>query len=104
MLHLTADNFEAEAKHSPRPVVVMFYADWCAKCAMMKPVVEDIEKKYLGKVKFCEADIEESEALAAEYEADIVPTFIFFRKNAVVGVLQGIIGQDIFERRMEKLL
>ena len=45
MLHLTAKNFAAEAKHDPLPVVVMFYAIWCGKCAMMKPVVEEIEKK-----------------------------------------------------------
>lgn len=103
MLHLTAKNFEIEAKHSPRPVVVMFYAVWCGKCAMMKPVIEDIEKKYMQKVRFCEVDVDKSEALAAEYEADIVPTFIFFNGNKVVGVLQGIIDSDVFETRMKKI-
>ena len=45
MLHLTAKNFQIEVKDTSLPVVVMFYAIWCGKCAMMKPVVEDIEKK-----------------------------------------------------------
>lgn len=104
MLHLTAKNFEAEAKHGRIPVVVMFYAVWCGKCAMMKPVVEDIEKKYLGRVKFCESDIDESDDLSAEYEADIVPTFIFFRGPDVVGRLQGIMSQEVFEERMRRIL
>ncbi len=103
MLHLTAKNFEIETKHRPGRTMVMFYANWCGKCAMMKPVIEDIEKKYLGKVKFCEVDVDESEDLAAEYETDIVPTFVFFQKGSVEGVLQGIIDQTIFERRMEKI-
>ena len=51
MLHLTAKNFQIEVKDTSLPVVVMFYAIWCGKCAMMKPVVEDIEKKYAGKIK-----------------------------------------------------
>ncbi|MFR8178667.1 MAG: thioredoxin family protein [Dorea sp.] len=63
MLHLTAKNFQIEVKDTSLPVVVMFYAIWCGKCAMMKPVVEDIEKKYAGKIKFCEVEIEESAVL-----------------------------------------
>ena len=63
MLHLTAKNFQIEVKDTSLPVVVMFYAIWCGKCAMMKPVVEDIEKKYVGKIKFCEVEIEESAVL-----------------------------------------
>lgn len=104
MLHLTAKNFELETKHGQLPVIVMFYASWCGKCAMMKPVFEDIEKKYTGKIKFGEVDIEESEALSAQYKADIVPTFIFFQDKSVAGVLQGIIDQEVFETRMEKIL
>lgn len=103
MLHLTVTNFEIEAKYAHIPVVVMFYAVWCGKCAMMKPVIEDIEKKYRGRIKFCEVEIEESEALAAEYETDIVPTFIFFNRQHIAGVLQGIIDQDVFEERMERI-
>ena len=71
MLHLTAKNFQIEVKDTSLPVVVMFYAIWCGKCAMMKPVVEDIEKKYAGKIKFCEVEIEESAVLAAEYAPEI---------------------------------
>ena len=46
MLHLTARNFETEVKKSTLPTVVMFYAIWCGKCAMMKPVMEHLEEKY----------------------------------------------------------
>ena len=79
MLHLTSTNFEAEL-NSPLPVIVMFYAAWCGKCAMMKPVIEDIEKKYQKKVRFFLMDVDKCEKLAADYGADIVPTFPLFRK------------------------
>lgn len=60
MLHLTEKNFTVETKRGPLPNVVMFYAVWCGKCAMMKPLVEEIEKKYRKKIRFCEVDIDES--------------------------------------------
>ena len=64
MLHLTAKNFTEEIEKSSLPVVVMFYAAWCGKCAMMKPLVEDIEAKYRRRILFCETEIDESPSLA----------------------------------------
>lgn len=103
MLHLTDKNFEPETTKGHLPVIVMFYASWCGKCAMMKPIIEDIEKKYLGRIKFCETNIDESPGLAAKYEADIVPTFILFKEKKIIGVLQGIIDQNILEKRIQNL-
>ena len=103
MLHLTAGNFDAETKHSPLPVVVMFYAVWCGKCAMMKPVVEEIEKKYEGQIKFCEVKVDESAVLAANYEANIVPTFVFFQNGELLGSMQGVIDEELFDQRLQKI-
>ena len=103
MQHLTSKNFSAETGRGPLPVVVMFYAVWCGKCAMMKPIVEEIEKKYRGRIRFCEVEIDESPLLAAEYEADIVPTFVFFCNGRFHGSMHGIIDEHIFERRLQKI-
>lgn len=82
----------------------MFYADWCGKCAMMKPVFEDIEKNHLGRIKFYEVEVDESPALAEKYQADIVPTFLFLKDKTLLATLQGIIPQNTFEQRIKKLL
>lgn len=103
MLHLTAKNFETEARQSTVPTVVMFYAIWCGKCAMMKPIVEEIEKKYAGQMKFCEVEIEESAVLAAEYEADIIPTFVCFKDCEILGIMRGVIEEEQFEKRLQKI-
>lgn len=70
---------------------------------MMKPVIEEIEKRYRGRIKFCEAEVDESPLLAADYEADIVPTFVFFKNGRHIGTMQGIIDEDVFERRIQKI-
>ena len=104
MIHLTARNFEIETKKAGSLVVVMFYAVWCGKCAMMKPVVHSVEERLKGKVKFYEIDIEESSALAAEYGADIVPTFVLFQDGQIYSAMQGVINEDLFEERVRDML
>ena len=96
MLHLTTQNFESfrachwqlssdapagESTDHPVFAVVMFYAVWCGKCAMMRPIIEDLEKKYQkkysGSIRFFEVETTESGLLAAEYQTDLLPTFLF---------------------------
>lgn len=104
MIHLTAKNFAIEAKHSPDPVVVMFYAVWCGKCSMMKSVLEKLEQRYCDRIRFCEVEIDESAVLAAEYGADIVPTFVTFRDGEVYSIMRGVIDEEIFAERIKELL
>lgn len=102
MLQLTASNFQTEVKSTSQPVVVLFYASWCNKCAMMRPVVEDMEKKY-HQIKFCKVDIETSSALAQRYKTDIVPTFVFFLNGQIQASFSGIIDEEVFEQRIKKI-
>lgn len=102
MLHLTSDHFETETG-SISPAVVMFYASWCGKCAMMKPTLESIEKKYQEKIRFFLLDIDQSKELAATYGVDIVPTFVFFKDGQPAAFMQGIISQSVFEKRLKKI-
>lgn len=104
MIHLTAKNFLIETKRCRAPAVVMFYAVWCGKCAMMKSVVEQVERRLYGRIKFCKVEIEESAVLAAEYGADIVPTFVTFKDGEVFSFMQGVIQEDVFEERVRELL
>lgn len=103
MLHLTAKNFSMEINKSPLPVVVMFYAAWCGKCAMMKPLVEDIEPTYRNRIRFCEVEVEESPGLANRYGASIVPTFAFFHRGKLLSELHGVTDDTAFERHLQKI-
>lgn len=103
MLHINDHTFQAEVIESPEPVLVMFYASWCNKCAMMKPIVEELEIRHGGIYKFCGVDIEESEQLASEYETDIVPAFAFFIDGIQTAGFSGLVSEDIFEARLREI-
>ena len=104
MLHLTAKNFSMEIKKSSLPVVVMFYAAWCGKCAMMKPLVEDMEPSCKNRVLFCEVEVDESAGLADRYNAtSIVPTFAFFQNGRLLGELHGVMEDTTLEKHIQKI-
>lgn len=86
------------------PVVVMFYAGWCGKCSMMKPIVESVEKKFRGRIKFCKIDIDECASLAKEYGMSIVPAFVMFKNGEIESLMQGILDEEVFEERVADLL
>ena len=114
MLHLTTQNFDicrmnhwqfssdtpakAEPEH-PTLAVVMFYAVWCGKCAMMRPVIEDLEKKYQKKV-----ETSESALLAAQYQTALLPSFLIFKDRELIATMQGMIPQKELDSRLQKLL
>ena len=123
MLHLTTQNFEAcrmnhwqlssdapakESPDHPTLAVVMFYAVWCGKCAMMRPVIEDLEKKYQkkysGEIRFFEVETSESALLAAQYQTDLLPTFLIFRDREMITIMQGMISQKELDARLQRLL
>ena len=71
---------------------------------VLRYLVEDIEKKYAGKIKFCEVEIEESAVLAAEYAPEIVPTFVLFKDKKAISVMGGMVDEHTFESRMLEIL
>lgn len=94
-IRVTAENYCQEVLNSNRLVLVEFFAAWCAKCAMMEDVVEEIAAEYAQWVKVCQIEIEESESLAAEFEVEIVPTFVVFRGGKPVAAASGVLNKDV---------
>ena len=79
ILELTEQNFEQYVMHSEKPVIVDFYAPWCAPCKSMAPVLEELSSEHpdcpIGKV-----NVDEYPNLAREFQVMSVPTF-FLIKN-----------------------
>lgn len=103
MFHITSNNFQKHVLENPRPVVVMFYASWCSKCAMMKPIAEEMERYFRKNVEFFEIDYEKSSSLSEQYQIDIVPTFLCFQNGTCIGIFQGLMNETTFSKRLQKI-
>lgn len=71
-----------------------FYADWCSPCQAMKPVFEDVEKEYEGKVTFKKVDVESDTAMAQKFAVMSIPTFVILKDGEEVARRMGAMPKD----------
>ena len=83
VVKITNDNFEEEVLKSDKPVLLDFWADWCGPCKMMSPVVEELADELEGQVKVGKVNVDEEEALSAQFKIFSIPTFIVLKDGKV---------------------
>jgi thioredoxin 1 len=79
ILHVTDDTFEDEVLNSSEPVLVDYWANWCAPCKMIAPILEEIAEEYNGKVKIAKLDIDENRGVTERYKVRGIPTLMLFK-------------------------
>jgi thioredoxin 1 len=87
---VTDANFENEVLKSSQPVLVDFWAAWCAPCRMLAPTVESVAQEYQGKAKIVKLNVDENVQISSSYGIKGIPTLVLFRDgkeaDRVVGV------------------
>jgi thioredoxin 1 len=72
-------NWDSEVLNSATPVIVDFWAEWCAPCKMLDPVLDDIAVEYEGKLRVVKLDADANPDLATRYGVMGLPTMILFK-------------------------
>jgi thioredoxin 1 len=92
MKHFDGPSFEVDVLNSGIPVLVDFYADWCAPCSAMSPVVEKLADELAGKVSVGKLDVDANQEIAIRYGVMGIPTLGLFRDGKMVDRLIGFPG------------
>lgn len=93
---ISFDNFSEEIADGK--VVIDFYAPWCAPCAMMSPVIEEISSVY-GDVKFLKANVDEEGVLAGAFKVSSIPYFVYFINGRIVSHASGCLsGEELIKK------
>ncbi|MDQ3508996.1 MAG: thioredoxin [Actinomycetota bacterium] len=98
---LTSDNFEEEVINSDTPVLVDFWAEWCAPCRQVAPVIDEIASDYEGSVKVGKIDVEAESALAGSFGVTSIPTIALFEPGEEPKAVMGAMPKDMIESAFE---
>ena len=89
-IEVTDLNFETEVLGSQVPVLVDFWAPWCAPCRMVAPVLEEIAQEYEGRVKIAKMNTDNN-SMAINYHIRSIPTMLLFKDGEVVEQIIGAV-------------
>ena len=102
--HVTAQNFPTDVLESAIPVVIDFWAPWCAPCRAIGPVLDNLAKTYAGRVKVAKVNVDEEPELANAFKVRSIPTIAAMRGKEVVDVQVGFGGPGALQGMFDKLV
>lgn len=104
IIHLTDQDFAAEALQADMPVLVDFWADWCRPCHALAPTIEALAEEYQGRIKVAKLDVDANPETPGNYGIMGIPTVILFRDGNVVERFVGVKPKEEFVRAIESVL
>ncbi|MSM39365.1 MAG: thioredoxin [Geobacter sp.] len=100
----TDANFDTDVLQSTVPVLVDFWATWCAPCKAIAPVVDSIADEYAGKVAVGKVNVDDNPATPGKYGVRGIPTIILFKEGKVVDQVVGAVPKAQLEALIKKAL
>ncbi len=104
ILELSDAQFEADVLKSDTPILVDFWATWCAPCKAIAPVLDQLAEEYDGKIKIGKVNVDENPATPGQYGVRGIPTMILFKDGEIVDQLVGAVPKNQIESLLEKAL
>jgi thioredoxin 1 len=94
ILNVTDENFEEEVLKNDLPVLVDFWAVWCAPCRAIVPTLDHLYQNYKDKLKVVKLNVDEQMKTASTYGVRSIPTLLFFKGGELKETIVGVLPQD----------
>jgi thioredoxin 1 len=85
----TDAGFQSDVLESDVPVLVDFWAPWCAPCRQIAPLIDKLAQKYAGTAKIGKVNVDENPGVAQQYGINTIPTLLVFRNGQLTETFVG---------------
>jgi thioredoxin 1 len=104
VLNIGDGEFQREVLESQQPVLVDFWATWCAPCRAIAPLIDDLATQYKGQVKVTKINIDDNQGTPQQYGIRSIPTLLVFKGGQVVDQIVGRVDKSRIEDALRKAL
>lgn len=98
----TDTNFEQDVLGSDKPVLVDFWAAWCAPCRMLAPTVDAVAEKYAGSANVVKLNVDENPGVSQRYGIKGIPTLILFKDGKEAERVVGATSKEAISKMIDK--
>lgn len=102
-LALSEATFDRELAQHPELLMVDFWAEWCAPCKMLAPVLDELVRESDGKITLAKVNVDESPELAARYGIRSIPTVLFIKGGKVLDQVIGAVPKAQLKKKLDGL-
>ena len=95
-------SFETDVLKSDRPVLVDFWAAWCAPCRMLAPTVEAVADKYASTATVVKLNVDDNPSVSQRYGIKGIPTLILFKNGREEERVVGATSEGAISRMLDK--
>ena len=97
-------SFEKDVLQSDRPVLVDFWAAWCAPCRMLAPTVEAVAEKYADNARVVKLNVDDNPNTGMKFQVLSIPTLLLFKGGQVVESIVGAAQKEVLKKALDKHL
>ena len=98
------DDFDSQVLKSSEPVLVDFWAEWCAPCKMIAPLLDELASSYEGKLKIAKVNIDHNQKTPRSYGVRGIPTLMIFKDGKVQATQIGAVSKAQLTQLIDKSL
>ena len=102
LILVTDETFDHEVIRSELPVVVDFYADWCAPCRTVEPVLVELSESLAGRIKFAKINVDDSDRVTRSFGIHSIPTYLFVDHGREKAREVGAVGPTEFRTILKR--
>ena len=104
MADVTDQNFQSEVLESKIPVLVDFWAPWCAPCRIVSPTVDRLGEEYKDKMKVLKLNVDDNTQTASNYGVMSIPTLLIFKNGQPLKTIVGAQPRENIKRAIDETI